>query len=151
MIRPAFHGDSQMYGELLPVGGGDPIPLLKPTLIVGRRESADIVLRFPNVSGEHCKLSLVEGYWVIEDLRSSNGTKVNGTRVTAEQRLQPGDKIGIARHKYEIAYEPARLGAMAPVEPQTSQESIFGRSLLESAGLENRRPAAAAKPRRPAT
>jgi len=43
-----------MYGELIPQGGGDPIPLLKPLLTVGRRESADIVLRFPNVSGTHC-------------------------------------------------------------------------------------------------
>ena len=54
-----------MYGELLPVGGGDPIPLLKTTLVIGRRESADIVLRFPNVSGSHCELCVVEGYWVI--------------------------------------------------------------------------------------
>jgi adenylate cyclase len=95
-------GDIRVYGELLPVGGGDPIPLLKPNLTVGRRESADIVLRFPNVSGSHCELALVDGYWMVKDLRSSNGTKVNGTRVT-EQRLQPGDKIGIAKHTYEIS------------------------------------------------
>ena len=50
-----------MYGELLPLGGGDPIPLLKTSLIVGRRESADIVLRFPNVSGQHCELALADG------------------------------------------------------------------------------------------
>ena len=143
-------GDFCVYGELLPVGGGDPIPLLKPTLTLGRRESADIVLRFPNVSGNHCELVLADGYWTVKDLRSSNGTKVNGTRVT-EQRLEPGDKIGIAKHVYEIAYEPARLGATSPVEEKAPQENIFGRSLLESAGLENRRPSAPAKPRRPAT
>jgi predicted component of type VI protein secretion system len=150
MTPNSFDGDYQVFGELLPVGGGDPIPLLKSTLTVGRRESADIVLRFPNVSGNHCELSLVDGYWTIKDLRSSNGTKVNGTRVT-EQRLEPGDKIGIAKHVYEISYEPARLGAAAPAEEATPQENIFGRSLLESAGLESRRPGAAAKPRRPAT
>jgi len=150
MSIPDSCGDFRVYGELLPVGGGDPIPLLKPTLTVGRRESADIVLRFPNVSGSHCELALVDGYWMVKDLRSSNGTKVNGTRVT-EQRLQPGDKIGIAKHVYEIAYEPARLGAAAAAVEQAPQENIFGRSLLESAGLENRRPSAAAKPRRPAT
>jgi len=131
-----------MYGELHPVRGGDPIPLLKTELLVGRRESADIVLRFPNVSGRHCELALVDGYWV-KDEGSSNGTKVNGVRIT-EQRLSPGDKISIARHAYEIAYEPAQLGAVAVVEEKSTQESVFGRSLLESAGLENR------KPRRPA-
>lgn len=141
-------GDAPVYGELIPVGGGDPIPLLRPTLIVGRRSDADIRLQFPNVSGSHCELALVDGYWVVKDLQSSNGTKVNGTRV-AEQRLQPGDKIGIAKHVYEISYEPARLGAQPPTEDKSAQENIFGRSLLEAAGLENRRPTAPPKPRRP--
>jgi len=126
-----------MFGELLPLGGGDPIPLLKTTLLVGRRESADIVLRFPNVSGHHCELSLADGYWTIKDLRSSNGTKVNGSRVT-EQRLKPGDKVSIAKHDYEIAFDPLRLGATALVEEKSRVESVFGRSLLESAGLEGR-------------
>jgi pSer/pThr/pTyr-binding forkhead associated (FHA) protein len=128
-----------MYGELQPIGGGDPIPLLKTTLMVGRRESADIVLRFPNVSGHHCELTLVDGYWNVKDLGSSNGTKVNGVRVT-EQRIAPGDKLSVAKHEYEVSYEPTVLGASEfPVEP-SAQESIFGRSLLESAGLETRRP-----------
>ena len=124
-----------MYGELLPLGGGDPIPLLKSTLMIGRRESADIVLRFPNVSGHHCELSLEGGYWTIKDLRSSNGIKVNGTRVT-EQKLRPGDKLSIAKHDFEIAFDPIRLGGTAPVVEKSQQESLFSRSLLESAGLE---------------
>jgi pSer/pThr/pTyr-binding forkhead associated (FHA) protein len=137
-----------MYGELLPLGGGDPIPLLKPLLTVGRRESADIVLRFPNVSGTHCELTLVEGYWHVKDLRSSNGIKVNGSRVT-EQRLKPGDRLSIAKHDYEVMYEPTRLGALATAEDTAVSNNIFGRSLLESAGLENRRSPAASKPSKP--
>lgn len=124
-----------MYGELLPLGGGDPIPLLKPTLMIGRRESADIVLRFPNVSGHHAELSLEGGSWTIKDLRSSNGIKVNGTRVT-EQKLRPGDKLSIAKHDFEIVFDPIRLGGTPPVAEETQQESLFSRSLLESAGLE---------------
>ena len=49
-----------MYGQLLPLGGGDPIPLLKTELLVGRRESCDIVLRFANVSAHHCQLDCIE-------------------------------------------------------------------------------------------
>jgi adenylate cyclase len=124
-----------MYGELLPLGGGDPIPLLKPALLIGRRESADIVLRFPNVSGHHCELSLDGGYWTIKDLRSSNGIKVNGSRVT-EQKLRPGDKLSIAKHDFEIVFDPIRLGGTAPVAEKSQQESLFSRSLLDSAGLE---------------
>ncbi len=58
-----------MYGELLPVGGGDPIPLLKKSLLVGRRESCDIVLRFSNVSAHHCQLTVNGGYWHVRDLQ----------------------------------------------------------------------------------
>lgn len=128
-----------MFGELQPVGGGDPIPLLKPALVIGRRETADIVLRFPNVSGRHCELTLVAGYWHVKDLGSSNGTKVNGVRV-AEQRIDPGDKLSIAKHEYEVSYEPLKLGASELHGEKSSQESIFSRSLLESAGLENKPP-----------
>ena len=71
-----------MHGELIPLGGGDPIPLLKKSLLVGRRESCDIVLRFSNVSAHHCQLICNGGYWYVKDLKSRNGIKVNGTRVT---------------------------------------------------------------------
>ena len=64
------------------VGGGDPIPLKKKTLLVGRRESCDITLRFPNVSAHHCQLQIDAGYWFVHDQKSRNGLKVNGTRVT---------------------------------------------------------------------
>ncbi len=70
-----------MHGELIPIGGGDPIPLLKKNLLVGRRESCDIVLRFSNVSAHHCQLICNGGYWYVKDLKSRNGIKVNGTRV----------------------------------------------------------------------
>ena len=125
-------------GELVPVGGGDPIPLLGTPLVVGRRESSDIVLRFPNVSGRHCELCIVDGYWVVKDLGSSNGVKINGTRVS-EQRLEPGDTLSVAKHDFEVVYEPSRLGAVTrPAEP-TAPTSMFSRSLLETAGLESRR------------
>ena len=126
-----------MYGELHPVGGGDPIPLLKVILLVGRRESSDIVLRFPNVSGNHCELELVEGYWYVNDLNRRNGTKVNGERVK-KQRLIPDDKLSIARHVFQIRYEPASLGAVQTAMEISDRKDIFGKSLLESAGLESK-------------
>ena len=138
-FRPADTGTPTMYGELQPSGGGDPIPLLKTTLLVGRRENADIVLRFPNVSGFHCELRLVDGYWHVKDLGSSNGTKVNGARVT-EQRLEPGDKLSVARHEYEVCYDPSTLGASELPAAGAAAEGVFSRSLLEAAGLESRRP-----------
>lgn len=124
-----------MYGELVPLGGGDPIPLLKTNLTIGRRENCDIVLRFGNVSGQHCQLNVENGYWYVQDLNSSNGVKVNGTKVM-RKRVDPTDELTIAKHKYTLAYTPSELGAVGP--PPSDEEDymqIMSRPLLESAGL----------------
>lgn len=126
-----------MFGQLIPVGGGDVIPLLKNSLLVGRRESCDIVLRFSNVSAHHCELNLKDGYWFAKDLKSRNGTKVNGVRIT-ERCLEPGDVLAVAKHKYEVQYSPAELGATGPPPIETIDEEILGKSLLERAGLDRR-------------
>jgi pSer/pThr/pTyr-binding forkhead associated (FHA) protein len=123
-----------MHGELVPLGGGDPIPLLKKNLLVGRRESCDIVLRFSNVSAHHCQLICNGGYWYVKDLKSRNGIKVNGSRV-AEKRLDPGDELSIAKHRYDVRYSPYDLGAVGP-PPDDQATDIMKQSLLERAGLE---------------
>ncbi len=129
-----------MYGELAPLGGGDSIPLLKKSLLVGRRESCDVVLRFSNVSAHHCQLTVTGGYWYVRDLQSRNGVKVNGIRVN-EKRLDPGDTLSVAKHNYAILYSPAELGAVGPPPPDEPESDILGKSLLERAGLDRRRAA----------
>ena len=126
-----------MYGQLIPVGGGDVIPLLKTHLLVGRRESCDIVLRFSNVSAHHCELNLQDGYWFVKDLKSRNGIKVNGVRIV-EQFLEPGDLLAVAKHKYEVQYSPNELGATEPPPVDSVSQEILGKSLLERAGLDRR-------------
>lgn len=125
----------QTYGELIPLGGGDPIPLLKKSLLVGRRESCDIVLRFPNVSAHHCQLTLMNGYWYVRDLQSRNGVKVNNIRVTDDKRLDPGDNLAVAKHRFQMSYSPADLGAVGPPPTDGDRNEIFQKSLLERAGL----------------
>ena len=130
-----------MYGELVPLGGGDPIPLLKQRLLLGRRESCDIVLRFANVSGQHCELTVDSGYWFVADKNSRNGTKVNGVRVgSLRKRLDPGDTLSVAKHKYEIKYSPMDdLGAVGPPPPEEEPiREILTKSLLDRAGLKRR-------------
>jgi adenylate cyclase len=121
-------------GELVPVGGGDAIPLIREVLSLGRRESCDICMRFPNISGRHAELSFCDGYWKIRDLNSTNGVKVNGLRVQ-EKLLHPGDEVCISKRKYTIQYElPAGRRALEEVE-----EDLLSQSLLEKAGLERPR------------
>jgi adenylate cyclase len=117
-----------MLGELVPCGGGDPIPLVKDKLLLGRRGSCDISLRFPNVSSHHCQLELLNGYWFVRDLNSRNGIKVNGVRCESKW-LMPGDVLAIAKHRYELLYTPEGDA------PPAGDEDPFSVSLLEKAGL----------------
>jgi adenylate cyclase len=123
------------HGELEPVGGGDTIPLIREHLVMGRRESCDICLRFPNVSGVHCELTFRDGYWVIKDLNSTNGIKVNGVRVP-KKLLHPDDTITIAKRNYTIHYNPP-VGQR--LEEIMEDEDILNQPLLERAGLERPR------------
>ena len=129
----------------MPIGGGDPIPMLKKTLLVGRRESCDIVLRFSNVSAHHCELTVTGGYWYVKDLQSRNGTKVNGQRIT-EKRIDPGDELAVAKHRYEVQYSPVDLGAVGPPPAEDLPDDIMKKSLLERAGLEIKPKKAVSKP-----
>ncbi len=124
----------QVQGELIPVGGGDPVPLTRRVLTMGRRESCDICLKFPNISGLHCELSFKDGYWCIRDLGSTNGIKVNGTRVL-NRPLRPGDEVAIANRRYTIQYNLV-AGSFEILEAELSeQEDMKAQSLLEKAGL----------------
>ena len=123
------------HGELVPVGGGDNIPLIREQLVLGRRESCDVCLRFPNVSCVHCELTFRDGYWVIKDLNSTNGIKVNGVRVP-RKLLHPDDTITIAKRHYTIHYSPP-VGQR--LEEIMEDEDILNQPLLERAGLEQPR------------
>ncbi len=126
---------AEIFGRLMPVGGGDPIPMAQEVMSVGRRESCDICLAFNNVSGLHCEFSFRSGLWTVRDMGSSNGTKVNGVRMLS-RTLKPGDEVGIAGHKFVIEYDvPEGVDLDAADE---KAENVFGQSLLERAGLEKK-------------
>jgi len=136
------------FGMLVPVGGGDPIPLLKDRLILGRREGCDIVLNFANISGQHCRMTIEQGYWFIRDLGSRNGTKVDG-RAIVRKRLDPHCRISFAKHEYKIEYEPQDLGAFGPPPPDDEDISeLMKSSLMDRAGLERRSESSPSKNRK---
>ena len=128
----------EQFGELVPIGGGDTIPLKQDVITIGRREVCTIRLDFKNVSGTHAELSYRNGVWYVRDMGSTNGIKVNGER-TLRRPLRPGDEIAVANHRYTIQYQLASGSSMEEVF--TEEEDVFGQSLLEKAGLE--------KPKRP--
>ena len=78
-------------------------------LTIGRSLKSALVLEDPSVSRRHARVFLSGEDYVIEDLDSSNGTRVNGAYVT-RQVLHPGDlvEIGPYRFRFETAVSEIR-------------------------------------------
>ncbi|MDF1562644.1 MAG: ATPase, T2SS/T4P/T4SS family [Deltaproteobacteria bacterium] len=65
----------------------------KDAVTIGRVAGNDIVLGKGNVSKQHSKIVLKDGKFIVLDLKSTNGTYVNGKRITAPQVVRGSDKI----------------------------------------------------------
>jgi adenylate cyclase len=125
-----------VFAELVPIGGGDAIPLAQAVMTVGRRRSNDICLDFPNVSSNHCEFSCEDGIWFVKDLGSSNGVKINGDKISTRRSLKPGDEVIIAKsHKFTIDYKLSKEANARLEELAGQEEDIFAVGLLEKAGL----------------
>jgi len=138
---PASGAALTAFGELVPCGGGSPIPLLKPKLLVGRHPGCDVPLPFPTVSSRHCELEFRDGFWFVHDLGSSNGVRVDGERCES-QRLMPHNVLSISTHRYRLSYRPREDDPL----PHDAAARPFGRGLLEKAGLLRRRTEPLARP-----
>lgn len=107
-----------MRAQLVPLDGGPPVEIAKEMMLVGREEDCDLRLNHKSISKIHCVLVKTDGIVLLRDLGSTNGTRVNGTRVR-RAALLPNDKVSFANFHYRILFGAA-LDAMAPAE-QTQQ------------------------------
>ena len=95
-----------MLAQLIPQDGGQPITIDRDLTLVGRnRHFCDLHLNHSSVSKIHCLIVKTDGLLFIRDLGSSNGTRVNGQRVT-RGALLPGDQLAFANLKYKIYLGP---------------------------------------------
>src|SRR6185369_14239140 len=67
----------------------------KPEVTIGRVQGNDIVLPKGNVSKRHARIVLKDGKFIIVDLKSTNGTYVNGRKITSPLVVKDSDKIYI--------------------------------------------------------
>ena len=79
------------------------ITLGRDTLIIGRLAECDITFDDSNVSRRHAEIKALVGGYAVNDLGSTNGTKVNGVTITFERALRDGDIISVGSHS--IRYE----------------------------------------------
>ncbi len=71
-------------------------------LIAGRDPTSGLVIKDPNFSRRHFRILREDLDWFIEDLRSHNGTRLNGNRITVREKLGDGDRL--AAGDTEIAF-----------------------------------------------
>ncbi len=127
--RPA--GGSPALATFLVRSGqlkGQRLTVRVPVVNIGRAEYNDLVLPDDSVSGAHAKLQRREGIWVLTDNESTNGTWVDGERVSGETMLGPGAVVRFG--EISAMFEPTDdhmgtgagsgtkvMGAMKPSSP----------------------------------
>jgi pSer/pThr/pTyr-binding forkhead associated (FHA) protein len=101
-----------MRAQLLPLDGSDPVDITKDLVVVGRKEECDLRLEHKSVSKMHCVIVKTDGLLLLRDLGSTNGTRVNGTRVR-RAALLPNDQLTIANYKFRVHLGPDEPAAPA--------------------------------------
>jgi predicted component of type VI protein secretion system len=103
---------------------------LAKATIIGRGETAQVQIADTHASREHCKVFEQAGAWVVADLNSRNGFKVNGVQTT-RKNLSPGDKIVIGETTLEFD-----AGGAAPAKAaggESKKEAAFAAARAGSA------------------
>jgi len=97
-------------------------PLEAPEIIIGRDASNSVAINDGEISRKHAKLSLHGSAYVIQDLGSTNGSFVNGQRITGTQVLNPGDIVSFGENivlLYEAALDPNATVISTAQSPKT--------------------------------
>ena len=113
---------------LVPLDGGTPIDIAKDMTLVGRKEDCDVRLDHKSVSKVHCVLVKTDGLLLLRDLGSTNGTRVNGTRVR-RAALLPNDKISFANFHFRIHLGPA---VEPPAGPNDHTQAIDAKEVQQA-------------------
>jgi DNA-binding winged helix-turn-helix (wHTH) protein len=86
------------------------LPLPDGEHIAGRDAECSLVIDANTVSRRHARITVVSGTATIEDLDSTNGTHVNGTRIAAPTRLAPGSELALGSEVLQVrARSPSAL------------------------------------------
>jgi pSer/pThr/pTyr-binding forkhead associated (FHA) protein len=110
-----------MRARLVSLDGGRSVDIEKDLTLVGRDEDCDLRLDHKSISKLHCVIVKTDGLLLIRDLGSTNGTRVNGTRVR-RAALLPNDTLSIATLKYAVKFGIELEKELAKESPPPAEE-----------------------------
>jgi pSer/pThr/pTyr-binding forkhead associated (FHA) protein len=113
-----------MRAQLIPLEGGSPVEVAKEMMLIGRQEDCDLRLDHKSVSKMHCVLVKTDGLLLLRDLGSTNGTRVNGTRIR-RAALLPNDKLSVANFHFRVLFG----AALASLEQADQTQRIDPRDM----------------------
>jgi DNA-binding winged helix-turn-helix (wHTH) protein len=79
-----------------------PLPLSDGEHLAGRDAECSLVIDASTVSRRHARIMVVSGAVTVEDLDSTNGTRVNGTRISGPTPLSPGDELSLGSEVLQV-------------------------------------------------
>jgi pSer/pThr/pTyr-binding forkhead associated (FHA) protein len=96
--------------------------------VVGRQKGLGLRIPSAEVSRRHCVLRIQDGVLTVEDLRSANGTLLNGKRITRKEVVRPGDRLEIGPLVFVVQYQAGvpvnRPTAIDPRRPRPQEEFV---------------------------
>ena len=96
---------------------GKEIVINKDKFIIGRADDCNLRPHSDAISRRHCVIIKTEKAVGVRDLKSRNGTLVNGVAITGDKRLRNGDTLEVGPLKFEVVLEaPAKVEKKAPVK-----------------------------------
>jgi len=108
-------------------------------LNIGRRENNDVVIASLVVSGDHAKVDCTSSGFLLTDLKSKNGTYVNGRKVDTCY-LKNGDQVSIGKHTLFFQYKP---GEVSPGEIDSGMDQTI---LMNETPIDVKSVSSASKP-----
>ncbi|HBL44313.1 FHA domain-containing protein [Gimesia sp.] len=105
---------------------------LTKTTLIGRAPDCDIKLKSDLVSRHHCKIFLTGSVALVHDLGSSNGTFIDGQKLTPKRdtKLAPGCLLSIADVNFQVDYDPKQFVDVGSTINLKSLEGILPENTL---------------------
>ncbi|MEN6521469.1 MAG: FHA domain-containing protein [Armatimonadota bacterium] len=104
-VQPVeIHEELPALARLVPKAGGDELLVKQGENTVGRRPANDIVIADPYISGSHAVISASDGSFSVTDTGSTNGTSVNGERLSPNEphALTDGDEVTFGQDSFRF-------------------------------------------------